>query len=204
VAGAPHWSPDGQSIAYDCTLRGGNYDIYVINAAGGKSRQLTHEGVNITPAWTPEGNHIYFGASRTGRLEIWEMDSSGKDLKQVTHNGGFGPMVSPDAATIFYARGEGNSTELMKVPASGGVEQKVLDGLYRNSFVVTTRGIYYMAATAGLSIRFLDSSTGKTTLVLSGDDVQELGLAVSPDGRRILFSKIDQYNSDLMLVDHFR
>jgi hypothetical protein len=31
-----------------------------------------------------------------------------------------------------------------------------------------------------------------------------LGLAVSPDRRRILFSKVDQYDSDLMLVENFR
>ena len=204
VTGSPRWSPDGERIAFDCNLRGGAYDIYVINADGGKPQRLTSEGANIIPAWSPHGSRIYFGSNRTGRLEIWSMDSSGKDLKQITRNGGLGPSVSPDGKTIYYTRGEGDSTTLMQVPASGGEEQKVLDGLYRYSFVVTTRGIYYLAATGKLSIRLLDFRTGKTTEVLSSDDVQELGLALSPDGRRILFSKVDQYDSDLMLVENFR
>ena len=71
-----------------------------------------------------------------------------------------------------------------------------------------------MARVAGLATRgegnqtalcsFLDFATGKTTEVLSGGERQELGLDVSPDGKRILFSKVDQFDSDLMLIENFR
>jgi hypothetical protein len=55
-----------------------------------------------------------------------------------------------------------------------------------------------------VSIRFLDFASGKISEVLSGNDEQDLGLAVSADGRRVLFSKVDQFESDLMMVENFK
>ena len=131
------------------------------------------------------------------------MEATGKNPKQITRSGGLGPQLSADGATIYYSHGEGNSTTLMKVPAAGGAEEKVLDGLYRYCFAPLEKGLYYLAVGPKVSIRFLDFATGKSSEVLSGNDEQDLGLAVSVDGRRILFSKVDQFESDLMLVENF-
>lgn len=51
----PDWSPDGQSIAFNC-FDGSNYEICIIDVASGTVRQVTHTpmGVgNFTPAWRP-------------------------------------------------------------------------------------------------------------------------------------------------------
>ncbi|HEY3209115.1 MAG TPA: hypothetical protein VGL18_04890 [Actinomycetota bacterium] len=47
----PTWSPDGSKIAF-ASPRGGNYDIFVMNADGTDQRPLTRlPGIDSEPAW---------------------------------------------------------------------------------------------------------------------------------------------------------
>ena len=65
------WSPDGTRIAYTSD-RSGNYDLWVIPAAGGVSTQLTNEPArDIGPSWSPDGRQIAFTSDRTGQDELW-------------------------------------------------------------------------------------------------------------------------------------
>jgi hypothetical protein len=50
----------------------------------------------------------------------------------------------------------------------------------------------------------MDMSTGNTTTILTLQKETALGMSVSPDGRFLLYSQIDQGGSDLMLVENFR
>ena len=48
----PSWSSDGRSIAF--TRETSPPDIYVVKAAGGGLKNLTHSGfAEFTPAWAP-------------------------------------------------------------------------------------------------------------------------------------------------------
>jgi tricorn protease len=60
----PHFSPDGQSIAFT-----GEYDgklnVYVISANGGTPRRVTfHAGPDVAVGWTPDGKNILFSSPR--------------------------------------------------------------------------------------------------------------------------------------------
>ena len=52
------------------------------------------------------------------------------------------------------------------------------------------------------SLLFYDFSTKKTRQVFSIEKNFASGLSISPDGRYLLFSQIDEENSNIMLVDH--
>jgi hypothetical protein len=92
------------------------------------------------------------------------------------------------------------------MPAAGGEERQISTSLYRNNFAVAKLGIYYTAATqldgtASINFyRFADRST--TTLLPIGRP--EYGLDVSPDGRNLVYVRIDEWQSDLMLLENFR
>ena len=55
---SPHFSPDGQSIAYSASYAG-NVDVYVIPAAGGQPRRLTfHPARDVVNGWSIDGERI--------------------------------------------------------------------------------------------------------------------------------------------------
>src|SRR5690242_9942658 len=60
----PRFSPDGSQIAFSSN-RDGNYDVFVIPAAGGKPRQLTfHTADDNVVGWSPDGKRVVFSSTR--------------------------------------------------------------------------------------------------------------------------------------------
>jgi hypothetical protein len=68
-------------------------------------------------------------------------------------------------------------------------------------------GIYFVSrhnTGSGRAIQFLGFATGNVGTVANIEMPVLGGLSVSPDGKWILYSQIDQVGSDLMLVENFR
>ncbi|MEO8260080.1 MAG: hypothetical protein ABI868_22230 [Acidobacteriota bacterium] len=87
-ADRPTWSPPPYNeIAY--TARNGpGFDIKVIELASGMIRQFTFgEGTNESPAWAPNGRHLAFTSTRSGKVQVFVIDRAGRNLKQVTNVG---------------------------------------------------------------------------------------------------------------------
>lgn len=56
--GTPRWSPDGRQIAFDSWL-GGNSDVNVISADGGRPQRVTPDSLNgHAPYWSRDGQWI--------------------------------------------------------------------------------------------------------------------------------------------------
>lgn len=51
---------------------------------------------------------------------------------------------------------------------------------------------------------FLNFKTGVTSEILKITKPTDLGVAVSPDGKELLYTQIDYLGIDLMLVEGFR
>jgi TolB protein len=84
----PTWSPAPfNEIAY-ASRTGPGYDIKVLDLATSHVRQLTFgEGTNESPAFAPNGRHIAFMSTRSGKSQVFTVASDGKDLKQITRIG---------------------------------------------------------------------------------------------------------------------
>ncbi len=87
-ADKPTWSsPPYNEIAYTARTGPGN-DIKVIDMATRQVRQLTFgEGTNESPAFAPNGRHIAFTSTRSGKKQIFTIARDGNDLRQITKSG---------------------------------------------------------------------------------------------------------------------
>jgi Tol biopolymer transport system component len=204
----PRWSPDGGRIAFDSDAEGKQFDIWVINASGGKPKRMTTDPANDgNPSWSRDGRWIYFDSFRTGEQQVWKMPEAGGDAIQVTRDGGFAPLESPDGKFIYYTK-DLFGTSVWRLPVEGGQPTKVLENLsdYRN-LVLTNKGIYFIPSqdrdSSIRSIQFLDFATNHTKRVASFGKPFDAGLALSPDGGWILYSQVEQVGSELRLVENF-
>ena len=56
------------------------------------------------PSWSRDGRWIYFDSARTGEQQVWKIPADGGDAIQVTRDGGFAPLESPDGKFIYYTK----------------------------------------------------------------------------------------------------
>jgi Tol biopolymer transport system component/DNA-binding winged helix-turn-helix (wHTH) protein len=209
VTGTPRWSPDGQQIAFDSRAHG-NADIYVMDSRGSSLRKVTDEAsTDVIPSWSQDGRWIYFASDRSGDWQVWKIPSGGGPAVQVTRHGGYGGFESPDGKFLYYAKGA-TVPGLWRIPTTGGEETEVLGTLeagYWGYWAVVANGIYYLDTTAKPGIDFFNFATRHATRVLdleSRPAREATGLAVSPDGRTILYTQLDALSRDIVLVENFR
>ena len=207
----PRWSPDGRRIAFDSDAEG-EFDIWVIDANGGKPvRMTTHPANDGNPSWSHDGRWIYFDSARTGEQQVWKMPPQGGDAIQVTRDGGYAPLESPDGKFLYYTK-DLAATSLWRVPLGGGQASKVLENLSNyNNLAIVDNGIYFVPMQngfAGHSIQFLNLRTIQIRPVVDLEKMvgflSEGGLAVSPDGRWILYTRPDKVGAELRIVENFR
>ena len=115
-------------------------------------------------------------------------------------------MESPDGKTLFFTKTSTNNrtTSLWRMPSAGGDETQVVPELFRYNYALTADGVYYSTVSTPAAIEFLDFASGKKTTIHTLAKPVDLGLAVSPDGRYLLFAQNDLSGSDLVLVENFR
>jgi Tol biopolymer transport system component/serine/threonine protein kinase len=71
----PAWSPNGNRIAYWAIERStGQADIWTVAADGSDPLQVTTDaGTDWSPAWSPDGQYLYFASDRSGNMDLWRV-----------------------------------------------------------------------------------------------------------------------------------
>ena len=112
---APAWSPDGDAIAYAGSekedLGVPTINIYTIKPDGSDLTRLTFRVDKLTsdiPAWSPNGDFIYFGSVKSGLMETWVMREDGTDQQAL-----FPDTVYPSRLPITSTTFENITSEIM-------------------------------------------------------------------------------------------
>jgi TolB protein len=83
---APEWSPDGASVVFHRDVSRAP-QVFVLDVATRRVRQLTSSGRNEDPTWAPDGRHIAFVSDRSGRRQLWVIDTVTGRIRQLTFIG---------------------------------------------------------------------------------------------------------------------
>ena len=205
-SGTPRWSANGREIAFDSSASG-NGDIWIVSAAGGTPprRLTTDPATDDSPSWSRDGRWVYFASNRSGEFQVWQIPPGGGNAVQLTRNGGFGGFESPDGRFFYYAKGFQNAS-LWQVPVEGGEEvQLPIRAKESLDFDVTKKGIYFVPpGDQTLRFQLYTFAKGRTQTLGEIESGRCLGVSVSPDESRILFSASvgSPSNVDLMLAEN--
>jgi Tol biopolymer transport system component len=202
LGATPRWSPDARRIAYQST-ENGRAEIYVIEVASGSVLRLSGgAGVDIYPSWSRDGRFLYFSSDRSGKPQIWKAPSGGGDARQITRTGGTYAVESFDGTTIYYTA-PGQPASIRSAPAEGGPETLLIDGIVGlSSIAIAPEGLYYLSSltSSQAKLDFYDFATRTSRRIAEIDRPVHNVLSSPPDGRSVVFTRIDRQDSDLMLL----
>jgi len=209
TSGAARWSPDGRYIAFEFRPKD-HSEVYLLEVGGGMPRLLpTFPGAdNGGPNWSRDGKWIYFYSDRGGGLfQLWKVPANGGSPVQVTKNGGVFAAESADGRFLYYSKFEAQG--IWRMPLNGGEEAHVLDQPGTGfdawfNWALARNGIYFLAwkGQDAAVLDFFEFATGKITTI-STLRRSGVGLAVSGDGRSILYQQNELSESSIMLVKNF-
>lgn len=218
----PSFSPDGKKILFcryenivGCNSiqghggivpmrRPGPTQIYTIDIDGSNLKQLTFEGYNIAPRFSPDGKHIVFThTDKSGKDLIYMMDSEGKNKIQLTSKGNDEmPVFFPEGNSVLFLR------HVSKLPS-----QELYDVYKVNIKDMTEKELATNVASYPLfspdGSRILVTRDYNLCLIdLDGKDEQVLVKNVSSkpsaftfDGKQILFTANRKGTEDLYIID---
>ncbi|MHB1068965.1 MAG: protein kinase domain-containing protein [Gemmatimonadaceae bacterium] len=125
--GLPRFSQDGRAIAMEVVSesRSGQSDIFTVDLVTGTYTQLTFDGDNDEPAWSPDGKRVAFDKQMppSGEdLHVKPADNSGAERRiTTTHSGEVGLQQWIDDKTLLYTNViPGRANDIFTVGADSG------------------------------------------------------------------------------------
>jgi serine/threonine-protein kinase len=117
----PWYSPDGQHLAFDALLAGGQR-VWITDARARNPRQLTSDSseavVHTQPRWSPDGSKLVFRRIEKTKSDIAIADVATRAITLVTDDYVFDtdPTWSPDGRAIYFSSSRGGGLNVWRVP----------------------------------------------------------------------------------------
>ena len=219
--GGPEISPNGKEIAFTVTHsdlpKAKTYtNIWVMDADGQNSRQLTHDGMSYSPFWTSDGQHLYYLSAKPGTSQVFSYSFANAQMSQITDfsMGVSAPVLSPNNQLIAFSSevypecgADSKANALNDSLAQHGPVQAVMTDhlLFRHWTHYTSEKHSHILLFNIQKKSYTDLTPGKYTspiFMLGGG----IGYNFSPDSKQLCFvSKRDPHpeastNADLYLV----
>jgi len=199
----PQISPDGKWVAYsvatpDLEANKSSRDIWIAPVAGGESRQLTHDGTDERPRWSPDGKQLAFVSSRDAGEQVYSMAVEGGQPVRISplSTGADTELWSPDGKWISFVSSVYPDCKDDACNAARDAEKeksKVKARVYEELFVRHwtawsdgKRSHLFVVPAAGGSPRDLTPGADYDVPPFSLDGAE--AIAFSPDGQELCFT----------------
>ncbi|HEX7830431.1 MAG TPA: protein kinase [Thermoanaerobaculia bacterium] len=204
----PSWSPNGNRIAYwGMAGESAQRDIWTIDPSAKEPeksivRITDDSAVDWNPAWTPDGQHLYFASDRGGTMNLWRVKVNEKTGKT---SGEAEPITVPSAfpahfstsrsgtRTLYAAVQQKDTLRIASFDPDAGVlpvaPHPVLDGTFLIfSLAVSPDGRFIAMTNRGgqEDLFVVEVATGEIRQ-LTNDAARDRGVSWSPDGQQLYF-----------------
>jgi len=203
VTGSPNWCADGRRIAFDSRAAGIS-DIYIEDIAERVPHKVVTSQSNLTsPVWSQDCRWLFAHANY---YALYRFPSSGGKAERFTNRPSSYSVVVGDR--LIFNAAEATGVTLWTKPTRGGAEQR-LENLpllrYDDAWTATAAGIYYTdSSSRPVVVKFYEfaSKATRVLMTLKQTPVPGLGpaIGISADGRWLLYSQVDDEQSEIMLA----
>jgi Tol biopolymer transport system component len=201
--GTIRWAPDGNTIVFDARPNG-HAAIFTIAAAGGEPKPFQREDFEVRrPSWSRDGKSIYFDSTRDGKPGIWKRNLATGETHSIAPSGSFQALESLDGNRLFFTESDTHELWISNTDGSNAVRLEEMRPNPPLDWSVGPTDLYYVESHEPYSDLFAYhladrrlKNIGRLTQLLSPGTPS---LAVSPDGRWLLYAVIDHTKSDIKI-----
>ena len=177
-------------------------------------RLTSNDSSNVVTGWTRDGGTVLLMSNRAGRFQIYKqrIDADAPELLATSPDDLFYPSLSPDAAWILYwavSQSQSPSQRLMRVPASGGSPEQVLEAPVDPMIVFdcpsrpSSSCVISREEQGQIIFYALDpvQGQGKEIIRTKLGQAHDLQWCISPDGSHLAFASRTQLREQIRIVD---
>lgn len=190
----PSISPIGGNLVAFHSDRSGTWQIYILTLNAGTIEQVTTDGQNYYPEWSPDGTQLVFSHTDGTDYELYTVDLASEDremhpLTSISGNA-YLPHWSPDGSQIVFTLSDGDGELWLVDTVSGELTRQLTDNDIWDTdpkfspdgrYVVHTRGDY-----GADEIFVLDVDSGASYQLTENTD-NDIDPTWTRDGKYIVF-----------------
>lgn len=201
--GTIRWAPDGKTIVFDARPNG-HSAVFTMAATGGEPKLLQRDDFEVRrPFWSRDGNSIYFDSTRAGRPEIWKRNLATNEARLIAPPGSLFPQESLDGKRLFFLDSDPHDLWMANTDGSNAVRLEHIRPSPDGDWAAGSHEIYFADQHDSFADLFAYDfedrrirNIGRLAQTLSPGTPS---LAISPDGKWVLYAVIDHTKSDIKM-----
>lgn len=202
--GTPRWSPDGRKIVFDSRSEG-HQGVYIAGIDERVPRRLrTNIEEMHQPFWSHDGKWIYF-IGRANSERVFRCSPGGGEAEVLSSQPGSFPQESFGGDQVYFVTNVISNPTLMVISLKKPGSESMVEGMPSVNFgnwAVVPKGIYFFPNDKW-SLEYFDFAARKVIHIMELSDEPVMGISVSQDQRSIVYARLQQADTDIMVVENW-